>query len=93
MAGEDPVAWLKSQKGRVDLVHLKDKAKDTPKQFNEKVARTAFKETGNGVLDFPAILKAARAAGVKHYFVEQDQTPGDPIESLRQSYQNLSKIW
>ena len=40
-----------------------------------------------------ATLKAARAAGVKHYFVEQDQTPGDPIESLRQSYQNLSKIW
>ena len=27
-------------------------------------------------LDFPAMLKAAAAAGVEHYFVEQDQTPG-----------------
>jgi hypothetical protein len=26
---------------------------------------------------------------VKHYFVEQDQTPGDPVASLRQSYEYL----
>ena len=35
------------------------------------------------MLDWPKILKAAQAAGVKHYFVEQDQTPGNPIDSLR----------
>jgi hypothetical protein len=38
------------------------------------------------------VLGAARTAGVKHYFVEQDQTPGDPVESLRQSYSYLAKL-
>jgi hypothetical protein len=32
------------------------------------------------------ILKAAPGAGVKHNIVEQDQTPGDPPESLRKSF-------
>jgi sugar phosphate isomerase/epimerase len=56
------------------------------------VPRTAFKEAGQGVLDWPKVLGAARTAGVKHYFVEQDQTPGDPVESLRQSYSYLAKL-
>ena len=28
----------------------------------------------------------------KHYFVEQDETPGDPIESLRKSFQYLESL-
>jgi sugar phosphate isomerase/epimerase len=47
---------------------------------------------GNGSLDFAAILKACETAGVQHYFVEQDQTPGDPLASLRQSYEHLRAI-
>jgi sugar phosphate isomerase/epimerase len=74
------------------LLHLKDKAKDAPVQYTEDVPRTAFKEVGSGVLDFPAILKAAPAAGVKHYFVEQDQTPGDPLDSLRKSFEYLKTV-
>jgi len=70
---------------------LKDKAQGTEQRFNEAVPRTAFKELGNGTLDFAAILKAAAGAGVRHYFVEQDQTPGDPIESLKQSWDYLAK--
>ena len=91
VAGLDPVEFLKQHKGRVPLVHLKDKAQGTEQRFNEGVPRTAFKEVGNGTLDFPAVLKAASSAGVKHYFVEQDQTPGDPLESLRQSWAYLAK--
>lgn len=90
VTGADPAELLKEHKGRVALVHLKDKSKGAPRETDEsKVARTTFVEVGSGSLDFPAILEAARAAGVKHYFVEQDQTPGDPIASLRQSYQYL----
>jgi sugar phosphate isomerase/epimerase len=55
------------------------------------VPRTAFKEVGNGVLDIPAILRAAAAAGVEHYIVEQDYCSGDPVESLRQSFRYLRK--
>lgn len=92
VAGQDPAATLARYKGRVPLVHLKDKAKDTSDRFNEGVPRTAFKEVGNGTMDWAKVLKAAEGAGVEHYFVEQDQTPGDPIESLRQSYAFVSKV-
>jgi hypothetical protein len=44
------------------------------------------------VVDIPAVLRAAKQAGVKHYFVEQDQTPGDPLQSLRQSFQYLEGL-
>jgi sugar phosphate isomerase/epimerase len=93
VAGHNPVDLLKTYAGRVPLLHLKDKAKGIPAQtqYNEKVPRETFKEVGNGTINIPAVLKAANAAGVKHYFVEQDQTPGDPLESLRQSYAYLSK--
>ena len=90
VGGHDPVELLKKYSGRVALVHLKDKAKEfTRTQFNEGVAKTAFKEVGSGSIDIPAVLKAADAAGVENYFVEQDQTPGDPIASLRKSYEYL----
>ena len=71
-------------------MHLKDKAKEfTRTQYNESVPKTTFKEVGSGSIDIPAVLKAADAAGVEHYFVEQDQTPGDPIASLRKSFDYL----
>jgi sugar phosphate isomerase/epimerase len=92
VAGHDPVELLGKLKGRVPLIHLKDKAEGTEKRYNESVPRTAFKEVGNGTLDWAKVLKAADAAGVQHYFVEQDQTPGDPIASLRQSFEHVSKV-
>ena len=92
VAGQDPVATLKKWKGRVALLHLKDMAKDAPHQFAENMPAGAFQEVGNGVINFPAILKAAPGAGVKHYIVEQDQTPGDPLESLRKSFGYLKTV-
>ncbi len=90
VAGHNPVDLLKTYSGRVPLLHLKDKGKDQAVQFNEKVPPQEFKEVGNGSIDIPAALKAANAAGVKNYFVEQDHTPGNPVDSLRQSYKYLS---
>jgi sugar phosphate isomerase/epimerase len=90
VAGHDPVALLQTYSGRVALLHLKDKAKGIDTQYNENVQKSAFKEVGSGTIDIPAVLSAADSAGVQNYFVEQDQTPGDPIASLRKSYQYLS---
>jgi sugar phosphate isomerase/epimerase len=92
VAGNDPAELLRKHSGRVLLLHLKDKAEGTPVMYKESVPRTAFKEVGHGVLDWPKILRAAAAAGVEHYFVEQDQTPADPLESLRQSAEYLKKL-
>ncbi len=92
VAGGDPVAFLKEHAGRVPLLHLKDKAAGTAVQYNENVPKETFKEVGSGTVDIAAILKIAPSVGVKHYFVEQDQTPGDPIESLKKSYDYLRSV-
>ncbi len=91
--GEDPVAFLKSLKGRVPLIHLKDRGAGCPVVHQEaQVKPECFKEVGSGTLDFPAILRTAADIGVEHYFVEQDQTPGDPLESLAKSYKYLRSV-
>ncbi|MBM3726873.1 MAG: sugar phosphate isomerase/epimerase [Acidobacteria bacterium] len=92
IGGADPAAFFKQHKGRIALMHIKDRAAGTPQMYKETVPRTAFKEVGGGDLNVPAILKAASGAGVKHFFVEQDQCPGNPLDSLRQSYQYLEKL-
>ncbi|MGA8028157.1 MAG: sugar phosphate isomerase/epimerase [Bryobacteraceae bacterium] len=93
VAGHDPVQLLKTYSDRVLLLHLKDKARGLPVQYNENVPADTFKEVGSGSLDIPAVLSEANRAGVRHYFVEQDQTPGDPIASLRESYKYLSPLF
>lgn len=92
VAGQDPVKFLTSHGDRVKLVHLKDKMPGAPVQFNEAVKPPTFKEVGSGSLDFKAILNAAEKARVEHYMVEQDQTPGNPIDSLRKSWEYLKGL-
>jgi sugar phosphate isomerase/epimerase len=81
-AGRDPVQSLRDSRGRVALVHLKDLGADG-----------ATVELGHGVLDMEAIIRAALAVGVRHLFVEQDDS-ADPLASVRTSYgflQGLSR--
>ena len=91
VGGVPPTDILNKYKGRVHLLHLKNVVK-MPTQYNERVPKEAFKEVGAGVIDIPAVLKAASTAGVKHYFVEQDQTPGNPLDSLKISAEYLKKL-
>ena len=93
IAGVDPVKMVQTYAGRVPLVHLKDKAKGTPVQYDEgKVPHEAFKETGRGEVNFGAFLPAAARAGVKYYYVEQDYSAGSPLDSLRTSRQALAAL-
>lgn len=92
VAGVDPVALLKQYKGRAPLLHLKDLHKNIPNRLDERIDRAGFAEVGAGRIDFSAVLKAASANGARHFFVEQDQTPGAPIDSLKTSFANLKKI-
>jgi sugar phosphate isomerase/epimerase len=69
----DPVAYLKAHKSRFRLVHLKDMAPDG-----------SITEIGNGTIDFGAIIVAAIAGGVRHFFVEHDNPP-DPIKTIKTS--------
>lgn len=92
IAGLDPVETIQKYSGRIPLMHLKDKAADAPTQFAEGTPKETFKEVGSGVIDFPAVLAASSEAGVKHFFVEQDQTPGDPLDSLKKSIEYLRTV-
>lgn len=92
LAGEDVVGFITKHAGRIKMLHLKDKPAGTPVQYTEAVKPAAFKEVGNGSLDFKAILAAAEKAKVEHYMVEQDFTPGNPLDSLKQSWENLKKL-
>jgi len=86
VGGEDVVRMLGEWKGRVASLHVKDVAADAPRQKSEaNIPRTAFKEVGAGILDWPRVLRAAEDAKVEEYLIEQDFTPGDPIASVRQS--------
>ncbi len=105
-AGLDPVEYLKKYSGRSPVVHLKDyyadgKQDDDPYALiglneDQKKANTAFefRPLGEGVLDVPAVIKAAREAGSKWLIVEQDQPSmgKTPMECAEMSMTYLKKI-
>jgi sugar phosphate isomerase/epimerase len=80
--GGDPAAWIEKVAGRIPCVHLKDMgATNKQEQF--------MMEVGEGNLNWTAIFKACRGAGVKWYIVEQDVCYRDPFDSLETSLRNL----
>ncbi|MGH7143904.1 MAG: sugar phosphate isomerase/epimerase family protein [Planctomycetota bacterium] len=79
--GANPAKVLEELKGRVPVIHLKDK---------EVVNREpGYAPVGEGNLDWPTILKAGRKAGVKWYCVEQDTCRRDAFDCLRSSFEFL----
>jgi len=82
--GGSSVAWINKLKGRLPLLHLKDMTIRGGKQI--------MAEVGEGNLDWPGILAAAKDAGVVWYIVEQDTCERDPFESLKISLENLKAM-
>ncbi len=80
--GGENVAWCRKLHDRLPMIHLKDY------KFTAENKPT-FCEIGAGTLDFAAIIPAAEAAGCRWFIVEQDTTPGDPVDSLAQSFDYL----
>ncbi|RSK46962.1 sugar phosphate isomerase/epimerase family protein [Hymenobacter rigui] len=81
-AGHDPVALFKKNPGRFPLWHVKDM---------DKTPQHGFTEVGNGSIDFKRIFAQAKLAGMKYFFVEQDQTPGSPFDSIQQSITHIKR--
>lgn len=80
-SGNNPVEQFKTFEGRVPLWHVKDMA-DTAEQ--------GFAEVGEGTIDYKSIFDAKDVSGMKHYFVEQDQSD-DPFKSIETSFNNLKE--
>ena len=89
--GQDPVKLFEKYGKRWKLVHLKDLKKGV--KTGELTAHTDLTNDvaiGSGQVDYPAVLKAAKKAGVKHYFIE-DESP-TVREQLPQSLEYLKHV-
>lgn len=81
-ANLDPIALIQDHPNRFVLWHVKDMENSPDKNFTE---------VGNGIIDWPKLFSYAKESGLKHFFVEQDSTPGDPFNSIEQSMNYLKE--
>lgn len=72
--GQDPAALLSKYAGRFKLMHLKDLRKGIVGNLSGGTPVENDVALGTGQIDLPAVLKAARRAGVQHYYIE-DESP------------------
>jgi sugar phosphate isomerase/epimerase len=71
-AGKDPIAYFKKYPGRFEIWHIKDLSP-------EKQDATL----GEGIIDFKPILAMSKMAGMKYWFLEQDNCrTHTPMESI-----------
>lgn len=82
-AGRDPLEFIKKYGQRMPIIHLKDMSFDDEQ---------TFAEVGTGAIDFKPILAWCEQNGVEWYAVEQDECPGNPMDSLQMSLRNLNKM-
>ena len=75
-AGADPVAWIKSNPGRIRSIHCKDWSPDPNVGY-----KTLF---GEGKADWKAIFQAAeKQGGVEFYLIEQEGSRFPELETAR----------
>ncbi|HTE02213.1 MAG TPA: sugar phosphate isomerase/epimerase [Mucilaginibacter sp.] len=83
-AGQDPVKIFAKHPGRFALVHVKDR---------DKKNTDLNTEIGKGSIDFKTIIPKAKAAGVTHFIVEQENfTNIDPYVSITESAQYVKNV-
>jgi len=72
-AGHSPVQYFRQYPNRYRMVHIKDfvkPAKPSKSLASENVPQGTI--LGTGYIDYRPILMAAKAAGVEHFYVEQE---------------------
>src|SRR6266481_6090821 len=89
--GQDAVKLLEKYPKRWELMHVKDMRKGTPTGLlTGHTEVTNDVAIGTGQIDIPAILRAAKKAGVKWYFIE-DESPTSE-KQLPQSLKYLEQV-
>lgn len=84
-AGQNPAEMMRRYRGRFSMLHLKDLK---PAPAGTEPSQRISTEIGYGAVDFRPIFEAAKATGVKHYFVEQEDFDKPVFEALRIDYLN-----
>ena len=90
-AGHDPVGLLRAYPHRFRLMHVKDVA---PSHKTNTLLKADTTEVGAGVVNWPRVLRAATASGVKHFSVEQEPPYSrmPPLEAAKAAYGYLSRL-
>lgn len=88
--GQDPVKLLEKYGKRFELMHVKDMKRGTPSGFTGHSDVTNNVALGEGIIDWPSVFRAAKKAGVKWYFNE-DESPTS-VEQIPQSLRYLEKL-
>jgi sugar phosphate isomerase/epimerase len=88
--GQDPVKLLKKYGPRWELMHLKDLKQGVKGDLTGHTDVANDVALGTGQMDFPAVLKAAKDVGVKHYFIE-DESPS-VVQQLPVSLRFLEQV-
>jgi sugar phosphate isomerase/epimerase len=82
-AGKDPLSFFAKYPGRFPLWHLKDMS----------LAEKKSVEFGKGGVDIIGLMKQAKQAGMKYYFIEQEEYAVNAYESLEFDYNWLAEHW
>jgi len=98
VAGKDPLAYFDRHPGRFPLVHVKDWIKDPNATDTYKGATGSsvkiggrLADVGQGTIDWKRIFAHSEKAGIKHYFVENDE-PKSAFDAIKTSYDYLAKL-
>jgi sugar phosphate isomerase/epimerase len=87
-ASIDPVKFLEQYPGRVKLCHVKDLSKGKMSNGNYESV-----ELGKGSINYPAVLKDAKNAGMQYFIVEQEYFEGTtPLGSSKANAAYLKKL-
>ncbi len=88
--GQNPVALLEKYPGRFPLMHLKDRKHGTEGNQKGQADVESNVVLGTGDVGIAAIMKAAKKAGVKHYFIEDESSRS--MEQVPQSLKFLKSL-
>ncbi len=70
--GQDPAKLLQKYGKRFKLMHLKDLKKGVKGDMTGTTSQENDVPLGTGQIDIPAVLKAAKKAGIEHYYIEDE---------------------
>jgi sugar phosphate isomerase/epimerase len=82
VGGKDPLDYFRNYPGRFPLWHLKDM----------DLVKKQSTEFGKGGLDVLKMLRHGKEAGLKYFFVEQEEYAVGPFESMQQNMDYLKKL-
>jgi len=97
VAQKDPVSYFDKYPGRFPMVHVKDFVNDpnSTSSYAGATGSVAFKgrlaDVGKGQIDWKRIFAHSDKAGIKHYFVENDDAK-TPFDDIKISYDYLAAL-